>query len=826
MRAVAQKKPSEDHKRQRNITNRHTDKKPLFSFPFLSNDNITIQRKPLCPCDGSCPRCSGTIQPKLIFGQPYDKYEQEADRVADEVMRMPELPLQRQVEPEEEETLQTKPLTKQITPLVQRQAEEEEEEEEEESLQTKENPGQTPEVTPDLESHINSLKGGGQPLFKSERAFFESRFGYNFSQVRVHTYAQAVRNACALNAQAFTVGKDIVFGTGQYTPDTITGKKLLAHELTHVVQQDKKLKTVNDSKTRIQAKLSLGPISASNITGPPKQRLKKHLFNYAYWELDGPSKNKIFSLLRKHYATFKDDNEVREQLEGYLREDDRWYGLVLFHYGTEKNWPFPSRFLPPNAVPNTKGKLFEMLRNLADEERTPKLKQFIYRTFKSGTQDRYLALYLFHMGASGLKEWLITLLKVRTFGKIKKGKVFHLLRTYHSIVKGDKRVETLLKEKFVEDDRWYGLGLFFFGDEKMWPLPAKYKSPKAPNTKGKFFDILRKLYDEEGKPEKPKAKPKLLEFIEKVFEHGDRVYAVNLCKYGTEYNWPEEIIKKLASDPGVQPELTKEATGYKLFKGEEYLSGISYKDIEQGQIGDCYLMAALAAIAKVNPKVLDKMVYINKNGVFTVTFYDPYRTYAIHKEYVLPGFPVRDAKIVYGGSKTKGELWVSIVEKAYAAWHGPKGGYEWIGKGGKPLDVLEAILGKRGDYFTVSTIDYSKSPIARAYLMSALAMIHKIMHALANGRPIVAATFCEPKWKEMKLTGAQKLRARRYWRQKVLKEIKKALCANCDCHGFAVFGILGSKVQLYNPHGTELKVELSKFHKIISSLSIGPKIKK
>jgi len=113
---------------------------------------------------------SGTLQAKLRIGQPGDKYEQEADRVADAVMRMPEPGLQRQVEPEEEEeTLQTKPFAGQITPLVQVQRQEEPEEEEE-TLQAKATSGCISEVNSNLESHILSLKGGGQPLPESARA--------------------------------------------------------------------------------------------------------------------------------------------------------------------------------------------------------------------------------------------------------------------------------------------------------------------------------------------------------------------------------------------------------------------------------------------------------------------------------------------------------------------------------------------------------------------------------------------------------------------------------------------------------------------------------
>jgi hypothetical protein len=214
------------------------------------------------------------IQAKLKVGQPGDIYEQEADRVADAVMRMPEPGVQRQVEPEEEEEeelLQTKPLAEEITPRVQRQVEPEEEEEEqiqtkalseqithlvqrqegeEEEIQTKPLPSQTSEVVSDVEASINSIRGGGQPLHESTRSFFEPRFGQDFSQVRLHTDARAAESARAVNARAFTVGCDVVFGAGQYAPGTSEGRRLMAHELTHVVQQ------MGD---RIQRKLAIDP---------------------------------------------------------------------------------------------------------------------------------------------------------------------------------------------------------------------------------------------------------------------------------------------------------------------------------------------------------------------------------------------------------------------------------------------------------------------------------------------------------------------------------------------------------------------------------------
>ncbi|MBD2520091.1 DUF4157 domain-containing protein [Nostoc sp. FACHB-973] len=83
------------------------------------------------------------------------------------------------------------------------------------------------------------LRSPGQPLDSHTRAFMESRFGHNFSQVRVHTDVKAAESAQAVNALAYTVGQDVVFGAGQYAPGITAGKKLLAHELVHTLQQSK-----------------------------------------------------------------------------------------------------------------------------------------------------------------------------------------------------------------------------------------------------------------------------------------------------------------------------------------------------------------------------------------------------------------------------------------------------------------------------------------------------------------------------------------------------------------------------------------------------------
>lgn len=217
-----------------------------------------------------------TIQTKLNIGQPGNKYETEVDRMADSIMSMPEPTVQHQVE-EEEEFAQTKPFIQTQTfkdegPLqakwIQREVgmeeeqeiqdetirqQEEEEEliqpkafiqaqpvEEEEIVQTKNNnesDGFYQSATPWAESRIQSSAGNGSTLPKNTKSFMENRFGSDFEAVRIHTDSNAVEMNRQLNAQAFTVGSDVYFNTGKYSPDSSSGKHLLAHELTHVIQQ-------------------------------------------------------------------------------------------------------------------------------------------------------------------------------------------------------------------------------------------------------------------------------------------------------------------------------------------------------------------------------------------------------------------------------------------------------------------------------------------------------------------------------------------------------------------------------------------------------------
>ncbi|MFV1977703.1 MAG: DUF4157 domain-containing protein [Candidatus Scalindua sp.] len=120
-----------------------------------------------------------------------------------------------------------------VQPLLQRQ----EEEEEEKPLMTKSTSGRTHPIRDDLHMRLNGSRGSGQAMPETDRSFMEKRFGSDFSGVRVHTDSNAAQMSRELNAEAFTYGRDIYFGAGRYSPGTSSGKRLMAHELTHVVQQ-------------------------------------------------------------------------------------------------------------------------------------------------------------------------------------------------------------------------------------------------------------------------------------------------------------------------------------------------------------------------------------------------------------------------------------------------------------------------------------------------------------------------------------------------------------------------------------------------------------
>ncbi|HVZ38040.1 MAG TPA: DUF4157 domain-containing protein [Candidatus Kapabacteria bacterium] len=186
-----------------------------------------------------------TVQAKLTVNQPGDAFEQEADSVADRVMRMPEPNLQRaecrDCDPHEKDGAAGR-VMRMPEPVVQRAAcrecaAREKEEEHGRTVQRKSNAVDAAAGTAAPPVVHQALSRPGEPLDRATRGFMEPRFGRDFGNVRVHSDGMAAGAARAIDAQAYTVGNHIVFGAGRYAPGTQSGRQLIAHELTHTIQQ-------------------------------------------------------------------------------------------------------------------------------------------------------------------------------------------------------------------------------------------------------------------------------------------------------------------------------------------------------------------------------------------------------------------------------------------------------------------------------------------------------------------------------------------------------------------------------------------------------------
>lgn len=211
---------------QNNADERNT-KSTGVTLPHFGHD---FSRTPIYPL------AAGAIQTKLAINKPGDEYEQEADRVADQVMRMSEPKLQRACACGGEcPKCKADQLSQEASRLQPKRARASE------TMQDS-----APQIVHEV------LQSPGQSLDTATRAYMEPRFGHDFSRVRVHNDIKAAESAKTINALAYTAGRDVVFGAGQFAPEHASGRRLLAHELTHVVQQqDSEITRIQQRKRMI-----------------------------------------------------------------------------------------------------------------------------------------------------------------------------------------------------------------------------------------------------------------------------------------------------------------------------------------------------------------------------------------------------------------------------------------------------------------------------------------------------------------------------------------------------------------------------------------------
>lgn len=194
----------------------------------LRTETAILFPKAKCACDGGCPACQS--KSALNISRPNDPAEIEADAIADRVMRMSI----DDVKPESSSPHSSDKIQRKCDVC-----EDDQEEDTENPLMRKDASVSAMSKTPLVDKPTaiaTAVKSGGRPLDLKTRRFFEPRFGVDLGHVRVHTDTLAAETAHSISAKAYTLGNDIVFGSGEYKPQNESGKHLLAHELAHVVQ--------------------------------------------------------------------------------------------------------------------------------------------------------------------------------------------------------------------------------------------------------------------------------------------------------------------------------------------------------------------------------------------------------------------------------------------------------------------------------------------------------------------------------------------------------------------------------------------------------------
>jgi hypothetical protein len=256
--------PKHSSDRADNLTMRSHDSIPHLQ---LISDYQAVQSLK-CPQLGFDFASMRIFQPKLKLSQPGDPSEQEADRVAQQVMR---------VSTNDTVTSTAMPVNEKRIDRKCAACEmkkDEKEEEEEKTLKISRLPSTMSnfDVRNEVIEEISNIQSNaGSSLDSSTKEFMESRFGYDFSNVRIHTDEMASRSARSLNAFAYTVGNNIVFGEGQYLPNDFDGRKLLAHELMHIIQQSSEFIPTTELPITTLEKAVLQDEDQS-ATSPPKTR--------------------------------------------------------------------------------------------------------------------------------------------------------------------------------------------------------------------------------------------------------------------------------------------------------------------------------------------------------------------------------------------------------------------------------------------------------------------------------------------------------------------------------------------------------------------------
>ena len=588
-----------------------------------------------------------TRQAKLNVGQANDKYEQEADFLADQVVseNNNSKPF---FSPAENSINQTKILSESITPLVQKQNEEEEEaqtkmetlniqrEPEEEEVQPKleiqrqsEDEEKEEALQPKLvdntvarqdttEHMIVQSRGGGSPLDTKIQAQMESGFGADFSGVKIHTDSRAIQMNKDLGARAFTSGNDIYFNSGQFQPASDNGKKLLAHELTHTLQQG-----ASSTQTLVQRSTA-------------DEAYQQVVDAASGW---GTDEEGIFSAIRG----CSERNQLRGRIQGILSSELSGYDLfkarLLLKYGPETNFP-------PGILT-----IWEATDGAGTNE------ELVYDAIRSSSNRAKLKR----------STWVP--------------------RTLRNEMSGHEYAKTQL--------------LFRYGIESSYPayINSLWTATVGTGTnESLIYNTMLTM--------SPTQLAELRTNTTFVGVVRDDLSGAELQRFNSMLSGTDPAIQANDSTAGYGATQTGPiaTTGGDRDDTDAY----SPDDIRQGALGDCYFLASLSAVARSNPASLRNRITRQSDGSYNVILYvrdgDNFRQQVVNVTATFPQGSGGTGGFTYargGDANAQGtELWVRLFEKAYAKLRGSYDAIEadWAAVG------LGSVAGEQAENIALSSI--------------------------------------------------------------------------------------------------------------------------
>jgi hypothetical protein len=677
------------------------------------------------------------VQPKLTIGEPNDRYEQEADRVAQQVVQQ----------------IQSPPVAQASAGVeVQRLTEEDEEElqRKSESLLLGEPAGEMA-ASGELEASIRQARGGGAPLPETLRKPMERAFGADFSGVRIHANTQADQLNRSISAKAFTTGQDVFVRQGAYQPGSREGQELLAHELTHVVQQEP-IQAIEKNRIQKQVGNEASPLAdmSSQSLGKDSLIVQRLYLKEPYDNMAGISFDNAFTkpldklgAAIKAYRNAGKSNKpnklitVGQALRALssttlTTEKTTTYNAVLEEYRQLQNpssvpTPTPTTPTPttptPTPTPTTPTTPTPTTPTPTPTPPTPTTPTPTPTTSGVTPSSSSAPPVPSSTASSGSRSatpfpipGTLTLIEPT-------------LRNVHAGVK----TFILAGKKFADVHPINGIGIpsYSYPDKtEITPTQTNVQNRQGiikENTTYYAINSFGKLGSGYTS-----STARTVKVIDPVKQNGKPGYQV--VDSSGQQRWVpdagfEDQTKSgyifmsgrdrywVANDDTVTESVQ---LGDRSAEALEPTGGYKAQQVLQGEIGDCFLMAALASIVKSDPTFPTQMLQDNGDGTVTVRLYrvtDSTKyfsgssgatagdmtpgTFACTPEFirVKKQVPRKNGRDLYAGEY----LWVQMVERAYAAGafggnlttsSPPSSSYESIGEGSSEY-AFEVLLGEQ-----------------------------------------------------------------------------------------------------------------------------------